>query len=101
LNQLIGLLTALGLIVLSTSGYVMWWRRRSVATLGAPAALQEPRFRWPLALAVILLAIYLPLFGASLVIVLLAERFVLRHMPSVSHWLGLEPPTPSLAASVD
>lgn len=101
LNQLIGLLTALGLIVLSTSGYVMWWRRRSVATLGAPTALQEPRFRWPLALAVTLLAIYLPLFGASLVIVLLAERFVLRHVPSVSHWLGLEPPTPSLASSVD
>lgn len=101
LNQLIGLLTAMGLIVLSMSGYVMWWRRRSVATLGAPAALQEPRFRWPLALAVTLLAIYLPLFGASLVIVLLAERFVLRHVPSVSHWLGLEPPTPSLASNVD
>jgi uncharacterized iron-regulated membrane protein len=33
--------------------------------------------------------VLLPMFGASLVLVLLLERFVLVRIPVVSEWLGL------------
>jgi uncharacterized iron-regulated membrane protein len=89
-NQLLGLVTAVGLVLLSFSGYIMWWRRRKKGTLGAPDALQKPRFRWPLALAIVLLSIYLPMFGASLLVVLLFEYIVIRWSPVASSWLGLQ-----------
>lgn len=97
-NQLIGLLTALGLVLLSVSGYVMWWRRRTTGLLGAPAVLHPPRFRWPLLITVLLLAIYLPLFGISLLGVLLLERWVLRKIPKTRDWLGLAPPRPAISS---
>jgi uncharacterized iron-regulated membrane protein len=98
LNQLIGLLTALGLVLLSVSGYVMWWRRRTTGLLGAPAVLQPPRFRWPLLVTVLLLAAYLPLFGLSLLVVLLIERWVLQKIPATRDWLGLSAPSPEVSS---
>ena len=35
------------------------------------------------------LAVYLPEMAASLILVLLVEKFVLSRIPSVSRWLGL------------
>ena len=88
-NQLLGLLTALGLVLLSVSGVVMWWRRRESGVLGAPRAAASPRWSWLLVVAAVLLGVYLPLFGASLIVVLLLERLVLRRLPRVNRWLGL------------
>jgi uncharacterized iron-regulated membrane protein len=89
-NQLLGLVTALGLVLLSFSGFIMWWRRRKQGTLGAPEALQSPRFRWPLVLTIVVLSVYLPMFGASLLLVLLFEYVVVRWSPTVGLWLGLQ-----------
>ncbi len=77
-NQLLGVVTAMGLIVLSCSGYVMWWRRRPKGGLGAPLPLAKPCWRWPLVFTVILLAAYLPMFGLSLIGVLLCEKMLGR-----------------------
>ena len=44
LNQLVNLCTALGLIVLSISAVVLWWRRRPEGALGAPVPIGRPRF---------------------------------------------------------
>jgi uncharacterized iron-regulated membrane protein len=69
----------------------MWWRRRPAGALGAPPA--PPGIRrgvpWTLVAAVLLLALVLPLFGASLLLVLAIERTVLRGWPAVRRWLGL------------
>jgi uncharacterized iron-regulated membrane protein len=46
-------------------------------------------FAIPFLAFVTLLGICLPLFGASLLAVLLIERVVLRNIPAVSRWLGL------------
>lgn len=89
LNQLLGLATAAGLVILSLSGFTLWWRRRMPGTLGAPAPHLPARFSWGLALAVLALAIYLPLFGLSLLVVLALERFVVARIPAVARWLGL------------
>jgi uncharacterized iron-regulated membrane protein len=89
-NQLLGTLTAMLLALLTVSGTVMWWRRRPHGLLGAPIPLGRPRFGALLIGAVALLAVWMPLFGATLLAVVLAERLVLRHWPAARHWLGLD-----------
>jgi uncharacterized iron-regulated membrane protein len=90
-NQLLGLLTALGLITLCVSAVNLWWSRRHAGVLGAPVPMEQPRWSFPLIAAVLALAIYLPELGISLVLTLLAERFVLSRIPSTRRWLGLTP----------
>ncbi len=89
-NQLLGLLTASGLLLLSASGVVMWWRRRDVGVLGAPKVNLNPRVSFGLIALVLIFGIYLPLFGTSLILVLLAERLILRRIPKSRNWLGLQ-----------
>ena len=90
-NQLLGTLTAMLLATLSVSGVVMWWRRRPKGLLGAPIPLGRPRFGGVLIAAIVALGLYLPMFGATLIAVLLVDRFVLRRVPSARRWLGLKP----------
>ncbi len=91
-NQLLGLVTAVGLILLCVSGAIMWWRRRDQGVLGAPKALLNPRVSVGLITVVVILGIYLPMFGGSLLIVLLAEKVVLSRIARVRDWLGLHTP---------
>lgn len=89
LNQLLGLLTALGLITLASSAALMWWRRRPVSRLGAlPAAPPSP-FAYSFFALVAVLAVVLPVLGISLLLVLLIERLLLRRLPRASLFLGL------------
>jgi uncharacterized iron-regulated membrane protein len=90
-NQILGTLTALGLMLVAISGAVMWWRRRPIGLLGAPIPLTRPRFGVVLVAAVVALALYMPLFGATLIAVLLIERGVLRRLEGPRRWLGLRP----------
>ncbi len=88
-NQLLGLFTAVGLILLSVSAVVLWWRRRATGVLGAPAPATRPRFSFALLALVIAFSLYLPMLGGSLLLVMTAERFVLRRIPGARRWLGL------------
>ena len=96
-NQLLGLVTAVGLILLSVSSVIMWRRRREPGVLGAPGPAPRPQFSAGLFILIVLFGIYLPLFGASLLAVLLLETTVLRRIPRIRDWLGLQLP---LAESV-
>jgi uncharacterized iron-regulated membrane protein len=89
LNQLLNLCTAMGLILLSISALILWWRRRPEGALGAPVPIGRPRFTLGLVVIVISLGVYLPLFGLSLLAVAITERFVLRRIPATQKWLGL------------
>jgi uncharacterized iron-regulated membrane protein len=89
-NQLLGLFTALGLSLLSVSAIVLWWRRRSVGSLGAPPANKKSTaYTYGLIAVIIVLGILLPFFGLSLLVVLLIERLILRNIPSAQNFLGL------------
>ncbi|MCM8731883.1 PepSY-associated TM helix domain-containing protein [Hephaestia sp. GCM10023244] len=88
-NQIAGTLTALLLVTLAVSGAVMWWRRRPAGLLGAPLPLSRPRFGWALVGGIGLLGIALPLFGVTLIAVLVVERTLLRRVPGPRRWLGL------------
>jgi len=88
-NQLVGVVIALGLLTLSGSAVVLWWRRRADGVLGAPIPDGRPRWSLGLAGVVIILGLLLPEFGASLLLVLLVERLLLRRIPLLARWLGL------------
>ncbi len=94
-NQLLALVATGGLVLLSFSGLVLWWRRRTVGTLGAPTA-KDVSESVSLQRRVLLLgtlgciSVFLPLFGVSLVAVLTLERLVIPQFPSFQRWLGLK-----------
>ena len=82
-NQALGVFTALGLLLMVVSSVVLWWRRRSPGTLGAPNPDQAaPRFAYGLIGIIVMLGILLPFLGITMILVLLMERWVLRHIPS-------------------
>ncbi|MDB5686473.1 MAG: PepSY protein, partial [Rhizorhabdus sp.] len=88
-NQLLGMVAALGLVLLAASGAVLWWRRRPVGLLGAPLPLGRPRFGAGLTAGIVALGVLFPMFGVTLVAVLAIEWVVLRRLVSTRHWLGL------------
>ncbi len=89
LNQALGVFTALGLLILSTSAVVMWVRKRPPGQLGAPQALSERRIGAGVVVIGALLFIYLPLLALSAILVAVLERLILRQIPGVADWLGL------------
>jgi uncharacterized iron-regulated membrane protein len=89
-NQLLGLLTALGLILLSVSAIIMWWRRRTPRVLGAPPFNRKSApYSLGLVILIGLLGLLLPFLGITLVAVLLVERWLLRYIPTTRNFLGL------------
>jgi uncharacterized iron-regulated membrane protein len=96
-NQALGLFTAASLWLVCLSAIVMWWRRRTPGSLGAPT----PAARRPLAagmfVLVALLGVLLPLFGVTLLIVGTMERLLLRRWLTARDFLGLT--LPAAAAS--
>ena len=88
-NQVLGVLTTLGLVLLSVSGVILWWKRRDQGVLGAPKPALTPRVSWGLISIIVLIGICLPLFAASLLIVLLLDWLVLSRIATVRVWLGI------------
>lgn len=88
-NQLLGMVATSGLILLAASGAVLWSRRRPVGLLGAPLPLGRPRFGAGLVGGIVMLAGLFPMFGVTLLAVLMIEWAVLRRITSTRRWLGL------------
>lgn len=88
LNQAVLVATAASLILVAISGTVMWWRRRPESVLGAPPMGAERGSAPLLAIAIVALALLLPLFGLSLLLVLALDVTVLSRASLVGHWLG-------------
>ena len=90
-NQLLNLATAIGLVLLSVSSIMLWWRRKPGGALGAPPVLGGPPVAMGFVALLVALGLLLPLFGVTMAAVLLVERLVLRRLPATRRWLGLEP----------
>jgi uncharacterized iron-regulated membrane protein len=67
-------MTTTGLIALASSGAWMWWNRRQKGTIGIPEPLQKTPLVWSMWMGILLLGVAMPLFGASLLIVLLFDK---------------------------
>ena len=76
------------IIALCVTGPLMWWRRRPSGAdrMGAPRGRMPIRSS-PLLLALLVgLGIFLPLFGLSLLVVLLLDQLALRRVPALGRW---------------
>ncbi|WP_288486023.1 PepSY domain-containing protein [uncultured Novosphingobium sp.] len=76
-NQLIGVLTAIALCTISILGVVMWLKRKPQGGIGAPAKVAGAGKPWMI-VAMFVLALLLPLFGASVVVLLVVDRLISR-----------------------
>ena len=80
-NQLIALFATASLVMLSCTGILLWWRRRDGGWLSPPASSRAEPSTTRLAMVAIVgasLAVYLPLFGITLVGVLVLDRIAFR-----------------------
>ena len=94
LNQLLGLMTALGYLLLVATSTLMWWKRRPKGSFGAPTKILPVRKTPNIFIGTaIVLGIFLPTLGISLLAVLIFEFTARRFLPRTSRWLGLEPIT--------
>jgi uncharacterized iron-regulated membrane protein len=94
LNQAIGVFTALALVAMAITGFLMWRRRRPRGLLGAPALPRDRRKPAVVAVATLLLALYLPLLAASLLLLWLFDLALPRVSPAAAAWLGITDGSP-------
>ena len=59
--------------------------------MGAPRGRMPVKATPWLAVGLVALGVFLPLFGISLVVVLLLDRFVLRRVPALGEFFGVSP----------
>ena len=83
-------LMCLAVIVMCVTGPLMWWRRRpkGAERMGAPRGRMPIRATPLLAVGLVALGLFLPLFGISLLAVLLLDQLVLRRVPALGRWFG-------------
>lgn len=94
LNQALGVLTALGLVVLSVSAFVMWRKRAPSGVLGAPPPIPDQKIGVGIGLLILAFALFLPVLGACLLLIALLERLILSRLPITRRFLGLTQPAP-------
>jgi uncharacterized iron-regulated membrane protein len=91
MNRVIGVVTALGLMLMTVGGAIMWVRRKPAHALGAPPwPRTKADLRW-VAIVLIILAVALPLFTVTLVLTAILERVVIARIAPLANWLGLKP----------
>lgn len=77
------LVFCLAVLSMCVTGPLMWWRRRPSrsGSVGAPRGRMPVRATWWLAAVLVALGVVLPMFGVTLLLVLLLDQLVLRRVP--------------------
>lgn len=88
-NQVLGVFTTAGLMLMSVSAFILWRRRKPQGALGAPPPLADARAGRVVGGVILVLALLLPLLAASLCLILLIEWLVLKRIQRARRWLGL------------
>jgi uncharacterized iron-regulated membrane protein len=68
---------------------VMWNKRRRKGTLGLPRRPVDVRIQRTLGITAVVLALIYPIWGLSLVLILLFDRFVVRRVPRLRVAFGM------------
>ena len=78
-------------IFMCVSGPLMWWRRRPgrAGTVGAPRGRMPLKATPALVAGLVVLGLLLPLFGVSLLLVLLLDQLVLRRVPRLGAYFDV------------
>ncbi|GAA1676631.1 PepSY domain-containing protein [Kribbella yunnanensis] len=95
LNLWVTTVFCIGVVFMCVTGPLMWWRRRPKGkALGAPRGRLPLRATPALAVLVVALALFLPLFGITLIAVLLLDQLVLRRVAGLRAWFNVAAPRP-------
>ncbi|SDE60737.1 Uncharacterized iron-regulated membrane protein [Fontibacillus panacisegetis] len=87
-NQLLGLITCIGLILISISSYFMWRKRKTNGRLGAPNKPRDKRTTIGVLIIMLIFGILMPLVGLSLIVVLILDLLVIRNVRPLKHWFS-------------
>ncbi|MFT9046557.1 PepSY-associated TM helix domain-containing protein [Acetobacter orientalis] len=80
-NQAINLLVAASLLMMSCAATVLWLKRKPAGSLGAPLALPTQTYGLGGIIVLIILALFLPELGLSLVVLALASLIPIKTKP--------------------
>jgi uncharacterized iron-regulated membrane protein len=87
-NLILCLLGCLVIILMSVSGYIMWWKRRPKGKLGAPSLPKNFKLEKGVAVIVIIFGLLFPLVGVSLLVVWVLDWLIIKKIPKVKQWVG-------------
>jgi uncharacterized iron-regulated membrane protein len=73
-NQVLGVIAALGVVMLSVTGGVMWWKRRTKGRVGVPPMPADRRIAVGVIVLIVALALLLPMAGATLLAVVVLDK---------------------------
>lgn len=76
LNQAVGVIATLGVILLSVTGGVMWWRRRPSGRLGTPPIPADKRLAAGVVALILALCLFLPMAGVTLLAALVIDLLI-------------------------
>ena len=79
------------MIFMCVTGPLMWWRRRPAraSSIGAPRGRMPVRATPLLVAGLVALGLLLPLFGLSVLVVLLLDQLVLRRVPGLGAYFDV------------
>ena len=79
------------LVVVNVVTAIGMWNRRRRGKLGIPRRPADPRIYKPVGIAMVILAIIYPLWGLSLLMVLLVDHFVIQRSERLRRFFGMPP----------
>ncbi|MFY1635522.1 PepSY-associated TM helix domain-containing protein [Solwaraspora sp. WMMB335] len=88
-NTIMSTLFCLAVIFMCVTGPMMWWTRRGTASgLAAPRAKLPVWGNWILLATMVVLGVFLPLFGLSLLVILALDQLLIRRLPALKSFFG-------------
>lgn len=85
-NQILGLLTCIGIMLIAISSYFMWRKRKPSGKLGAPGRAKDKRLTIGVLAIMLCFGVIMPLVGVSILVVLLLDVLIIRHIKQLKHW---------------
>jgi len=81
LNQLVGLVLCLGLIFITASSFILWWKRRDGnGKLRAPKGPKDDTVKRTVGLLILAISLAMPLAALSVLVVLLLDFLIFRRI---------------------
>jgi uncharacterized iron-regulated membrane protein len=88
LSQLFMLALMGGIVLIAFSGLLMWWKRRPNGKLGAPSIPENFKMLRGVVLIVLVLSLFFPLVGLSLIVVWILDWLVIKRIPLLKQIVG-------------